>query len=459
MGTAGPVTEPKKRRRVGFSNVDTGTDSNQCINIYLVSCKEEVGASDGFCLTGVDLTNFFDEDGKIYGYQELKINIWVSLISFHAYPDITFKSMSDGGKGITDLKSALQKIFAETLVESKDEFLKTFLTETHIIRSLVLNGEMLPPKSLYGQVHNSNGHLDATNSDLEVVRMVIDSAAAGHLYSRLVPLVLLLIDGSNPIDVTDPGWDLYVLVQKKNNQQEDIQRTLLGFAAVYRFYHYPDSIRLRLGQILVLPPYQHKGYGRHLIEVLNNIAIHEVVYELTVEEPLDYFQHVRTCVDIQRLLKFEPIQDAVIAAVAHLKNSKLSKRTHLPRLVPPSSAVEDVRKTLKINKKQFLQCWEILVYLGLDPVEKFMEDFVTVISHRIRTDILGKDSGNGGKQVIEVPSDYDPEASFVMFRSQNCEASCVPMDENQTNQEQQLQQLVDERIKEIKLIAQKVHRT
>ena len=209
-------------------------------------------------------------------------------------------------------------------------------------------------------------------------------------------------------------------------------------------------------QILVLPPYQHKGYGRYLLEVLNNVAVSEDVYDLTVEEPLDYFQHVRTCVDIPRLLVFDPIQDAVSSAVSRFKQGKLSKKVQIPRFTPPSSLIDDVRKNLKINKKQFLKCWEVLIYLGLDPVDKYMEDFVSVISNRVKDDIIGKDSGTAGKRVIEVPSDYDQEMSFVMHRSRTGEDDSVQMDENQTNQEEQLRQLVDERVKEIKLIAQKV---
>jgi len=165
---------------------------------------------------------------------------------------------------------------------------------------------------------------------------------------------------------------------------------------------------------------------------------------------------VRTCVDIPRLLVFDPIQDAVSSAVSRLKRGKLSKKVQIPRFMPPSSLIDDVRKSLKINKKQFLKCWEVLIYLGLDPVDKYMEDFVSVISNRVKDDIIGKDSGTAGKRVIEVPSDYDQEMSFVMHRSRTGEDDSVQMDENQTNQEEQLRQLVDERVKEIKLIAQKV---
>lgn len=113
----------------------------------------------------------------------------------------------------------------------------------------------------------------------QVVRMVVDNIAAGHLYSRLIPLVLLLVDGkchrlrfiqsnvhniilfsfvfndifiglgSNPIDVTDPSWELYLLIQNKKDQQGEIQHRLLGFLATYRFFHYPDSTRMRLSQV------------------------------------------------------------------------------------------------------------------------------------------------------------------------------------------------------------------
>lgn len=454
--SADPVSEPKKRRRVGFSDVDDGVEANQCIKIYLVSSKEEVGVSDSFSIDPVDLNSFFDEDGKIYGYQGLKITIWISSISFHAFADITFQSTSDRGKGITDLKSALQRIFAETLVENKDDFLQTFSTEKDFTRSAVSSGEILQHKVSNGHVTHSNNNLKAAASDLEVVRMVVGNMEAGHLYSRLIPLVLLLVDGSNPIDVTDPRWELYIVIHKRMDQQGDIQHRLLGFTAIYRFYHYPDSTRMRLSQILILPPYQHKGYGSFLTEVLSNVAVAENVHDFTVEEPLDSFQHVRTCVDIQHLLAFEPIQHAINSAVSHLKQGKLSKKILAPRFVPPASTVEEVRKVLKINKKQFLQCWEILIYLRLDPVDKYMEDYTTIISNRVREDILGKDSGSTGKRIMDVPSSYDPEMSFVMFKSQNGETSGVQIDESQPSQEEQLKQLVDERIKEIKLIAQKV---
>ncbi|GAB2276722.1 hypothetical protein Dimus_011439 [Dionaea muscipula] len=50
------------------------------------------------------------------------------------------------------------------------------------------------------------------------------------------------------------------------------------------------SSRLQLNQMLILPPYQCKGYGRCLLEVITDVAVSENVYDLTVEEPLDSLQ-------------------------------------------------------------------------------------------------------------------------------------------------------------------------
>lgn len=40
---------------------------------FVVSREEEVGIPDCFCLDPVDLSHFFEEDGKIYGYQGLNV--------------------------------------------------------------------------------------------------------------------------------------------------------------------------------------------------------------------------------------------------------------------------------------------------------------------------------------------------------------------------------------------------
>lgn len=211
-----------------------------------------------------------------------------------------------------------------------------------------------------------------------------------------------------------------------------------------------------VGQILTIPPYQRKGYGRTLLEVLNNVAIRDNVYDLSIEEPVDTLQHVRTCIDVQRLLAFDPIYQALDQIVSRLKHENLSKKSQPFRCGPPPNITEDVRKSFKINKRQFLQCWEILIYLSLDPLEKYMENYKTIISNRVKGDVIGKESEGAGKRLIDIPTEFDQDMSFAMFKSEGDEAASIEKDDDQGNQEEQLRQLVEERMKEIKLVAEKV---
>lgn len=161
-------------------------------------------------------------------------------------------------------------------------------------------------------------------------------------YSRLVPLVLLLVEGSTPIYIGEHGWEM-LLVVKKATQEAGSKFELLGFASVHNFYHYPESIRLRISQILVLPPYQGEGHGLGLLEAINYIAQSENIYDVTIESPSDYLQYVRSSIDCLRLLMFDPIKPALGAIVSSLKETNLSKRAQSLRMVPPVDLMETVR--------------------------------------------------------------------------------------------------------------------
>ncbi|KAI3979514.1 hypothetical protein MKX01_001706 [Papaver californicum] len=409
------TSDLKKKKKVGFSSIDVGVEANDCIK-NIPGSKEEVDVEESFCIDPIDLNPFFGGDGKVYGYKDLKysflmrlhvvhINIWFSSISFHAYCHVLIHFQ--GGKGITDLKSALQSIFGKSLMESKDDFLQTFSKEAQYIGYISFVLQHKNPRN------HQNGALR--------VEVIFEFGSALNAYS------------SSPIDITDPKWEIYLMVQK-TDQAGDSNSKVLGFATVYRFYQYPDSSRLRISQMLVLPPYQGKVHGRHLLEVLNAVAISDNVHDMAIEEPSDYLQQVRTCIDTLRLLALDAIKPAVDSKTSKFKSD------------PPSTLIEEVGKTLKINKKQFMQCWEVLIYPDIN-------------SDRMKADVLGKDYGTGGKQVIEVPNDYDHEMTFVMFLprgSEKMDGIETEVNKNQTNQDEQLNQLVDERMNEITEVAGKV---
>lgn len=213
-------------------------------------------------------------------------------------------------------------------------------------------------------------------------------------------------------------------------------------------------------QILVLPPYQGKGHGRLLLECVNSVAISENVYDLTVEEPSEYLQYLRSCIDTLRLLDFEPIKPAIHSVASSLGTDSISKKSCKSLAGPPTHAIEIVRQKLKINKTQFLKCWDILIYVNLDSENHMtMENFRASISARVRSDIFEKDSELKGKLLVEVPNDYDRDMTFVVCCSHGGGESCSfdgRLDGDPADQEQQLNKLVDKQIEEIAEIAEKV---
>jgi len=209
-----------------------------------------------------------------------------------------------------------------------------------------------------------------------------------------------------------------------------------------------------------LPRYQGEGHGLRLLEAINYFAESENIYDVTIEDPSDYLQYVRSSIDCLRLLTFDPIKPALSATVSSLKETNLSKRTHSLRMVPPAELMETVRQKLKINKKQFLRCWEILIFLSLDSHDhKSMDNFRACIYDRIKGEILGSASGTNGKRLLQMSSSSNEESFAVYWTQESGDADDQTVEqqpEDLKTQEQQLNELVDNQMEEIIGVAKNV---
>ena len=210
-----------------------------------------------------------------------------------------------------------------------------------------------------------------------------------------------------------------------------------------------------------MPRYQGEGHGLRLLEAINYIAQSENIYDVTIEDPSDYLQYVRSSIDCLRLLTFDPIKPALSAIVSSLKETNLSKRTHSLRMVPPAELMETVRQKLKINKKQFLRFWEILIFLSLDSQDhKSMDNFRACIYDRIKGEILGSASGTNGKRLLQMPSSSNEESFAVYWTQESGDADDQTVEqqpEDLKTQEQQLNELVDNQMEEIVGVAKNVN--
>uniref|UniRef100_A0A804R4Z7 Uncharacterized protein n=1 Tax=Zea mays TaxID=4577 RepID=A0A804R4Z7_MAIZE len=107
------------------------------------------------------------------------------------------------------------------------------------------------------------------NQILQLRLFELNSKVLLHFfYSRLVPLVLLLVEGSTPIDIGEHGCEM-LLVVKKATQESGSKFELLGFAAVHNFYHYPESIRLRISQDDQAAEIQAQGLSKDFVQWVN----------------------------------------------------------------------------------------------------------------------------------------------------------------------------------------------
>nr|CAG8539462.1 11128_t:CDS:2 [Entrophospora candida] len=107
------------------------------------------------------------------------------------------------------------------------------------------------------------------------------------------------------------------------------------------------SIRMRISQYVVFPPFRNKGHGGKLYQALyNNYLADSRIKEITVEDPNEAFQELRDRKDL-----------------AFIMENKLFEGLKAP---VDKKLIESLRKKYKFEKRQFSRCLEILLLRSLD---------------------------------------------------------------------------------------------
>ncbi|KAK2570199.1 Histone acetyltransferase type B catalytic subunit [Acropora cervicornis] len=141
----------------------------------------------------------------------------------------------------------------------------------------------------------------------------------------------------------DTEYEIYkadVTTPRLKDYHERLQTFLLWFIdassyIVYQYYAYPDKIRPRISQMLILPPFQKQGHGAQLLLTVDKFYVQDQqVLDITVEDPSYDFMRLRDYVDALRC------RDLAVFSPENIRNG-FSDRM-----------VEQARKELKINKKE-----------------------------------------------------------------------------------------------------------
>lgn len=176
------------------------------------------------------------------------------------------KYISKADQGATNLENAFKRAFPAGFFETKPDFDRALDREPPLnvtaLGELVLKEDTLEDSTI--QVLKSN-----LSTATEFIR---------ELHAHLEPLLLFFVDAASAIDARDSAWDLLLAVETTKDGTTEV----MGFATVYNFYVYPDRRRLRLSQILVLPPHQGRGVGSCLVDAVYKMAEEVNAVDITV---------------------------------------------------------------------------------------------------------------------------------------------------------------------------------
>lgn len=242
----------------------------------------------------------YGDKEHIFGYRGLKIDLWMSAASLKAYvrmrADETMTLLQSEGVKPDPVVPPLLKILADGQgTESLDEFSSEILSDKET--KFKPHGEKITEFEVYPKAGGGCKTYEIYYCDIKV-------PGFKDYHRRLQPWIMFFIDAASYIDDADDNWRFFLLFERYKTSEGNNQYAVAGYTTVYQYYAYPEHMRPRISQMLVLPPFQKQGLGAKLLDTVckyywNNPKI----VDITVEDPSDDFIRLRDFVDIQNALK------------------------------------------------------------------------------------------------------------------------------------------------------------
>lgn len=194
------------------------------------------------------------------------------------------------------------------------------------------------------------------SSHFEIYSCALQHPNMKSLYERLQTLALWFIEGADFIDLEDDKWTIFTLYEKQSSSSSSSgngQYRVAGYISRYTFItpiirgtNGSQPLSHRICQVLLLPPYQRQGHASRIVSLIMKEARDTPsVYNVTVEDPVPAFSRLRTIVDCQSCLDQRVFKN---------------KDQRLLDFPLSHAAMEDVRRSLKLDADQMIKCFEIL---------------------------------------------------------------------------------------------------
>ncbi|XP_014245051.1 histone acetyltransferase type B catalytic subunit-like [Cimex lectularius] len=305
------------------------TDSNQAVEFKMIRHANDLSNDSG--VFKPDMSHqIFGDDEQIYGYENLLIKLYYSAANLTTYLGVEYKDRLDDAVPANIEKTLADKYECSNFITNIDEFGRILEKEKNF--------------NPFGELLNSFTINDNDSfRTFCVYKCTTDSKEFLEYHAKMQTFVLWFIDAASFINTEDSYWKFYVMYEKYKSADNTPQYAFVGYFTVYEFYFYPDKIRPRISQALILPPFQGMGLCAKLINTVQmHYASMREVFDITVEDPAIDFQRVRDYVDCSNCLH-----------LSSFSSEKLIRGFH-------SDMAEEAREKYKINKKQARRIYEIL---------------------------------------------------------------------------------------------------
>uniref|UniRef100_A0A834VF83 Histone acetyltransferase type B catalytic subunit n=2 Tax=Sarcoptes scabiei TaxID=52283 RepID=A0A834VF83_SARSC len=285
---------------------------------------------------------FFGENENIFGYKDLIIKVYYSCAQLNIYLGLNYQhrlnKQQTGGIEPDDVLRTISNLYETKVCYNLEEFSRNLSIE----KSFIPYGECL--KEFVVEHHKKDSQSVQRSFGIYKADNSVPGFVAYH--ERMQTFLLWFIEAVSFIEIDDNRWDFFVIYEKipdnETNSTLNCQYCFVGYTTVYRYYAYPQNIRPRISQFLILPPFQRLGLGSKLLETVYENYNQKSVLDITVEGPSDEFQAMRDVVDCKLCMGLSSF------CIENLKSGWSSEMA------------EEAKLKFKLNSKQSRRIYEIL---------------------------------------------------------------------------------------------------
>ncbi|KAH8114246.1 histone acetyltransferase type B catalytic subunit [Phellopilus nigrolimitatus] len=375
--------------------MDWTADSNKALKLSLVRAPEDkaiLSDEEAYEFHPSFTYPIFGEEEKIYGYRDLVIDLRFSSGSLAQYLSVSSSERLPSTTTVDDVEGTLYKFIPADYYRKEEEFLARVEKDALSFKPLGEKIHSYKRKNASGGKGKAKALVSSDDLDeesdgvvtFEVYHATFATPGFREYHRRMQLFILLYIEAGSYIEEDDENWEFVVLYEKR--RRRDASRTptyhFVGYSSLYPFYCFPERVRMRLSQFVILPPYQRSGHGSSLYNSIYQYILNEPrISELTLEDPAEAFEDLRDLCDLRMLLAHAEFMGEALGepGAAHIIKGK-------GKLGPPTEKgwIEKWRRDLKIAGRQYQRLIEMLILKHVEPSDtKAMRAYRLQVKERL----------------------------------------------------------------------------